>query len=523
MENYNYHCMLKIDEPKRIIIIGAGISGLSAGIYGQKNGYITEIFEKNPIHGGLCFTWFRDGFPIDGCIHWMTGTRKGTEMNSMWEELGAFTQHDVIRTDNFGSVECDGHVITFWCDLNRLQRELLDISPKDKRLINRFIRMIYRIQNMPLPTDIPLSAMSLKRKIRFVRRMIPYLRTYTFTKNQSQADFANSFKSPILAYAMEHIVPGNGNLYTALYAFGTVALGNGGVIKGGSMNLSNNLARTYRQKGGVIHYNSPVEEIVFEGKNIVGVKLKNGEIRKADYIVSACDVVETYKLLKGRCTQRQFQKRFKRPDIYPIPSCIYVSLKVDYEAFKKLCISSIYEFGCEEFLAGNRVTHTIKIHAYDYDKFFIRDGYVLMTVLLHQTNSDFAYWNGLRQNMKEYMQEKQRVGNEVVKRIEKHFPDLRDKMKVIDITTPITYNRYVNAFHGAYMPFAFTSKGSIYYSNGKIKGANNLMLATQWTVLPGGLPIAMMSGKFAIQRLLKKDQRWYKITKPIRFIYERKK
>ena len=73
---------------------------------------------------------------------------------------------------------------------------------------------------------------------------------------------------------------GDGNLYTALYAFGTVALGNGGVIKGGSMNLSNNLARTYRQKGGVIHYNSPVEEIVFEGKNIVGVKLKTEKFEK---------------------------------------------------------------------------------------------------------------------------------------------------------------------------------------------------------------------------------------------------
>ena len=441
----------------------------------------------------------------------------------MWKELGAFNQDDVIRPDNFGSVEYEGRVITFWCDLVKFKKQLLEISPKDKLLINRMVRMIYRIQNMPLPTDIPLSAMSLKRKIKFVLRMIPYLRTYLFTSKQMPSDFAKKFKSPAIAYAINHIVPGDGNLYSTLYAYGTVAVGNGGTIKGGSMTLSNNLAKSYREKGGVIHYNSPVEEIVFEGKKIVGVKLKNGEIHKADYIVPACDVVETYKLLKGRYTQRQFQKRFRHPEKYPIPSCVYISLKVDYETFKNLRISSIYEFGCEPFKAGNRITNSIKLHAYDYDEYFIKDGSVLITVLLHQTNTDYAYWNGLRRNMKEYMKEKQRIGNDVLDRIEQHFPSLKGKMKVIDITSPITYNRYVNAFHGAYMPFAFTSRGSIYYSNGKIKGATNLMLATQWTVLPGGLPIAMMSGKFAIQRLLKKDERWYKITKPIRFIYERKK
>ena len=38
---------------KSIIIIGAGISGLSAGCYGQMNGYDTRIFELNTIPGGV--------------------------------------------------------------------------------------------------------------------------------------------------------------------------------------------------------------------------------------------------------------------------------------------------------------------------------------------------------------------------------------------------------------------------------------------------------------------------------------
>jgi thioredoxin reductase len=37
---------------KPIIIIGAGMGGLSAGCYGQMNGYNTQIFEMHTLPGG---------------------------------------------------------------------------------------------------------------------------------------------------------------------------------------------------------------------------------------------------------------------------------------------------------------------------------------------------------------------------------------------------------------------------------------------------------------------------------------
>jgi phytoene dehydrogenase-like protein len=42
---------------KKIIIIGAGISGLSAGCHAQMNGYESEIFEMESTPGGLCTSW----------------------------------------------------------------------------------------------------------------------------------------------------------------------------------------------------------------------------------------------------------------------------------------------------------------------------------------------------------------------------------------------------------------------------------------------------------------------------------
>ena len=60
-------------EDKSIIIIGAGIAGLSTGCYGQMNGYRTRIFEMHNLPGGLCTSWQRQGYTIDGCLAWLVG------------------------------------------------------------------------------------------------------------------------------------------------------------------------------------------------------------------------------------------------------------------------------------------------------------------------------------------------------------------------------------------------------------------------------------------------------------------
>ncbi|OYT33480.1 hypothetical protein B6U96_15390 [Archaeoglobales archaeon ex4484_92] len=59
---------------KKVIIIGAGIAGLSTGCYLQMNGYETQIFEMSQSPDGLCTSWKRKGYVFDGCIHWLVGS-----------------------------------------------------------------------------------------------------------------------------------------------------------------------------------------------------------------------------------------------------------------------------------------------------------------------------------------------------------------------------------------------------------------------------------------------------------------
>jgi len=70
---------------KKIVIIGGGVAGLSAGIYARLNEFETEIIEMHSITGGQCTAWERKGYRFDYCLHWLVGTRSGP-FHDIWLE-----------------------------------------------------------------------------------------------------------------------------------------------------------------------------------------------------------------------------------------------------------------------------------------------------------------------------------------------------------------------------------------------------------------------------------------------------
>lgn len=63
-----------IASQKTVIIIGAGVAGLSTGIYAQMNGYRSRIYELHAIPGGVLTAWKRKGYLIDGCVDRLAGS-----------------------------------------------------------------------------------------------------------------------------------------------------------------------------------------------------------------------------------------------------------------------------------------------------------------------------------------------------------------------------------------------------------------------------------------------------------------
>ena len=71
-----------------VAVIGGGVSGLTAGIYAMQVGFQAEIYEMNPMLGGECTSWNRQGYHIDNCIHFLVGCNEGEALNRLWKNVG---------------------------------------------------------------------------------------------------------------------------------------------------------------------------------------------------------------------------------------------------------------------------------------------------------------------------------------------------------------------------------------------------------------------------------------------------
>ena len=283
-----------MQEKKRIIIVGGGVSGLSAGIYAAQNGFSPLIIEKNPIVGGLCTGWYRKGYYLDGCMHWLTGTKENTELYKMWTNVGAFeSRDDIIFLPSWGAFEYEGTTVTFWSDINKAEKEWLEISPKDKKHIKFFFRCVKKIMSLELPLEAPAKLLTSYRLLKLAKDFVVTFPHYEIVMRMSCETFANKFHHPALRWAISHAQPGDGNLYSMMFSYGTMCTGNGGIIKGGSLELANNMKKKYLYLGGELRLNTEVKSINIEQKNkkqiATGVTLSNGEVINADYVITCCD------------------------------------------------------------------------------------------------------------------------------------------------------------------------------------------------------------------------------------------
>jgi phytoene dehydrogenase-like protein len=69
------------------------------------NGYSTRIFEMHNLPGGLCTSWQRKGYTIDGCPDWLVGSAPESNFYNIWRELGAIQKLHVIDHEEFMRVE----------------------------------------------------------------------------------------------------------------------------------------------------------------------------------------------------------------------------------------------------------------------------------------------------------------------------------------------------------------------------------------------------------------------------------
>lgn len=501
------------ENDKSIIIIGAGFAGLSAGIYAQMNGYKSQIFELHDKPGGLCTSWKRKGYTIDACIHWLVGSSPRSRMHDFWEEVGLTRGRDFIYLDEYTHLEApDGRILTFYSDVNKLEKHLIEFSPEDAGQIKEFINGIRICLMFDQPSNNTFFPVRFYKKIRQILAFITNGRKLQKWMKVTGSEFAAGFKDPVLRDAFNEIWIPEFSILFMFFTFAYLHNRNAGYPLGGSMPMSEALAKRYADLGGIINYKKRVDKILTENERAVGVRLADGTEHRTGKVISAADGFSTiFKMLDGKYADETIRTIYNKWITFP--SLIFIGLGVRRKFDEIPCSVSGFSIPLKEpVVICNKKRDRLSIHLYNHDKSMAPEGCTALTVMFE---ADYEYWKKLKENRNEYDREKDEIAKIVIELLEQRFPGISSQVEMVDVATPMTFERYTANWKGSFEGWLITPDNAntlMKPMSQKLPGLHNFYMCGQWVEPGGGLPTGVMSARRLLKSICMEDKKKFRTS-----------
>lgn len=508
---------------KTIIIIGAGISGMAAGCYAQMNDFKTRIFEMHTIPGGNCTAWRRKEYIFDPTIEWLWGSGPHTLSNQIWRELGALRGKKITNFDVFNQVtNADGKTVHFYLDPDKLESHLKEISSIDKEPIEEFcngLRTFAKV-DFDLPLLIPLKLMGIWQKLKFIYSLWPYFKAFGHAEETQLSDFTSRFKDPFLREAFRYIFFQDHVIFPLFPYYTNLAAAikkNAGFPEGGSLGLSKSIAKRYKELGGEIFYDKRIKKIIVKNNQAVGIQLEDGSCDFADIIISACDGrTVIFDMLEGKYTNKTIETLYarylKEPYIYNGVTQVFLGVNRDFKNEPHSVTYMLTNAEAKELPSLKDKSIVIQFRT-NYSPEFAPPGKsVIFAIYL----TDYDYWKNLYQDREAYKEQKQKTADFVIKYLDRLNPGLKEQVEVVDVSTPVTVQRYTGNYKGSIMawkPFTKAEKlGEKFINKGmKLPGLKNFYMTGQWTLV-GGLIRASSLGRYVIQFVCRDNGKQFRTT-----------
>jgi phytoene dehydrogenase-like protein len=498
---------------KSIIIIGAGIAGMSAGCYCQMNGYRTSIFEMHTIPGGLCTSWKRKGYTIDGCMHWLLGTKPGIGLYRVWEELGAIQGRRIVNQGEYIRFEGEeGEVFSVYTDINHLESHMKELAPEDEKVIREVIKEVRKATRFEIPWEKARELYSPIDGLKFIFRMFPALRFMRKWGKTSTLDLAKRFKNPLLRQALL--------TYAELADYSTVVIlmalawhhqKNAGYALGGSLEFARAIERRYLDLGGEINYKSRVAKILVEDDKVVGIQLADGHEYRSDIVISAADGRTTiFDMLEGKYINSKIQNYYDNFPLFPPLIQIAIGVNRSFDEIPYLVSGINYPLDEPVTIAGKELKR-LGVHIYNYDPSTAPPGKTVLKVLL---NTNYEYWRKLKQDSERYKAKKEQIADKVITLLEQRFSGVAGQVEMRDIATPMTWERYTGNWQASHEGWLMTTKNLNMRLRKTLPGLKNFYMAGQWVEPGGSLPYVAMSGRNVTQIICKQDKKPFVATTP---------
>jgi phytoene dehydrogenase-like protein len=482
-----------------VVVIGAGLAGLACGTYARRNGWEVTVVERQQHTGGVAACWERDGYLVDGGIHFLMGHQPGSALRGIYDELGCAAPGTVVNAPVYAGLidETTGRQATVGRDLRSLPDQL-STNPSDRAALKQLVSGALTMTRTDLTASMIGAPEFATRfdKLAEAWRMRRSWRSFGAAGRRTAAELADEMSDPFAAWAVRNLFLPESPLWFLQMLLALVGSDQLGLLATGSRGFVAPLEESLVSAGGELRLGAEVNRVVLEGGRVSGVRLASGETIPAGIIVATGDVADLNdRLLGGEPIDPLVaQRRATWPLTRPI---VMLSFGVE-STFPDTPWLTMLRVADPISVGPDRVD-SLAVRTFNYSDAFAPKGHTVVQVMFE---TDWMYWKTLYDtDLRGYREAKRALAVEVLRRVDPHFPALAAHTRMADIATPVTTWRYTLNRQGAYMGWFAPAAELMRPIPRAYAGVRGLYGAGQWWTPGGSVPSSILSGRQLVQVL----------------------
>jgi prolycopene isomerase len=493
-----------------VVVIGAGLGGLSAAGHLQKDGYDVVVLEHHTKPGGYAHFFKDQGYRFEVALHALDGMEPGGWSYRMFDMLGVYDAVEMNRLDPFYTVAFPDFEVAVPTNIPDYLAEIRAVFPDERDGVADLFAALRRLGH-------DMARYSADRRSGRAAPMDQMIDRYP--------DMAIAFAMPWSAFLDQYVESVEAKaLLSTLWGYlglppSRLSAGQFGLTllsyhssgawypTGGSGAVTHAIANKIIDRGGEIHFRNTVTSIVPEGPGRVTVTTDRGLVVEARAAVSNASPRATIDYLPPGTVDDEWEGRVRAETPALASLVVYLGLDQDiasqgwshHEFFEMTSYDLDAEYAA--IVAGDFAAAGMILSNYtvvDPDCAPEGGSVLVLTALAPWDYKDV--WgtggdlDGYQENER-YKEIKEAAADLLIDRAERRIPGLRESIVVRKVGTPLTSVRYVMQPGGS----LYGREQTVVSQMNRRKPTTpveNLFLAGAW-IGGGGMTLAVGSGRTA--------------------------